>query len=46
MKTKCPTCPREFDSSSEFRDNLSKEEYKISGMCQFCQDKVFGEQKK
>jgi len=25
-----------------FRDNLSKKEYGISGMCQGCQDQVFG----
>lgn len=27
---------------SWFRDNLSKEEYFVSGMCQSCQDIVFG----
>lgn len=26
-----------------FRDELSAKEYYISGMCQRCQDKVFGE---
>ena len=26
----------------EFRDKLSEEEYYISGMCQECQDSVFG----
>ena len=26
-----------------FRDELSAKEYYISGMCQHCQDKVFGE---
>ncbi len=25
-----------------FRDELSRKEYRISGMCQTCQDKVFG----
>ena len=25
-----------------FRDGLSKKEYTISGLCQECQDKVFG----
>lgn len=25
-----------------FRDDLSAKEYRISGMCQTCQDKVFG----
>ena len=26
----------------EFKDELSKAEYAISGMCQACQDSVFG----
>ena len=34
----CPICK---DRVGEFRDELSKEEYKISGMCQACQDEVF-----
>ncbi len=25
-----------------FRDRLSREEYRISGMCQSCQDETFG----
>ena len=27
----------------EFKDDLSKKEYTISGFCQDCQDKTFGE---
>jgi len=27
----------------EFRDVLSRKEYRISGLCQKCQDKFFGE---
>lgn len=27
---------------AEFRDALSKKEYTISGLCQACQDKIFG----
>ena len=27
----------------EFRDELSKKEFEISGICQICQDGVFGE---
>lgn len=27
---------------TSFRDELSKREYKISGLCQKCQDKIFG----
>ncbi len=26
----------------EFRDNLSRKEYTISGLCQNCQDNIFG----
>lgn len=28
--------------ASEFRDALSRKEYSVSGMCQNCQDAVFG----
>lgn len=34
-------CTRE-ELSSPFKDALSKKEYSISGLCQDCQDKVFG----
>lgn len=37
----CPTCSREI-MFSNFRDDLSRREYEISGMCQWCQDRVFG----
>ncbi len=36
---KCVTC--DYDATY-FRDELSRREYSISGMCQRCQDKVFG----
>jgi len=36
----CPICKCKI---TEFRDALSATEYKISGMCQECQDKVFEE---
>jgi len=29
--------------ATEFRDELSKREYRVSGLCQKCQDKIFGE---
>lgn len=29
--------------ATEFRDALSRREYKINGLCQECQDSVFGE---
>ena len=28
--------------ATEFRDELSKREYTISGLCQKCQDEIFG----
>ena len=39
---KCTTCTAEDITSGSFRDSLSVKEYTISGMCQECQDKVFG----
>ena len=35
----CMTCGK---AAVEFRDDLSIKEYSISGMCQKCQDGVFG----
>ena len=35
----CPVCG---GPTSEFRTALSRREYEISGMCQACQDDVFG----
>ncbi len=34
-------CGEDF-SMSEFKDKLSRKEYTISGLCQKCQDSVFG----
>jgi|TARA_R100000482_G_C5045091_1_gene110111 hypothetical protein len=39
LNGKCPTCRRDV---GEFRDEISAKEYLISGMCQPCQDDVFG----
>ena len=38
----CPFCNKQVDDN-EFRDNLSRKEFKISGLCQSCQDEMFGE---
>ena len=38
----CPTCGDPINENS-FKDALSRKEFEISGMCQKCQDKVFGE---
>ena len=45
IKLKCSWCKKEF-FKDEFKDKLSKEEFKISGFCQECQDKTFIEEKK
>ena len=37
----CPLCG-EVIVENEFRDETSLQEYKISGICQVCQDKIFG----
>lgn len=47
----CPTCRKEPEATYEgrpvfvFDDILSAKEYTISGMCQDCQDSVFGKTK-
>ena len=38
----CPFCNKKVDIDS-FKDELSKKEFGISGLCQSCQDKVFKE---
>lgn len=35
----CAIC---CEAITEFRDDTSRKEYTISGMCQKCQDSVFG----
>jgi len=35
----CATCGGE---ASKFKDALSEKEFTISGMCQKCQDQIFG----
>jgi hypothetical protein len=39
---KCPICSREI-TENEFRDDLSVQEFMISGLCQRCQDETFGD---
>ena len=38
----CPICNKDM-TSAQFKDKLSIREYKISGMCQECQDDTFSE---
>jgi len=35
----CPACGKPI---TQFRDALSEKEYRLSGLCQECQDEVFG----
>lgn len=37
----CPMCGKPV---GEFKDELSEREFAISGMCQACQDAVFGDE--
>ena len=37
----CPFCHQKVDTNS-FRDDLSRKEFGISGLCQKCQDDTFG----
>jgi len=39
-KGQCPICGEKI-KPEEFKDELSLKEFRISGMCQACQDKTF-----
>jgi len=39
---RCPFCDKLIDIETEFRNDLSIKEYVISGLCQNCQDEMFG----
>ncbi len=39
---KCPICRSSINIARDFRNTLSEKEYYISGMCQNCQDQMFG----
>jgi ssDNA-binding Zn-finger/Zn-ribbon topoisomerase 1 len=38
---KCPLCGEDINMES-FKDDVSIKEFKISGICQKCQDSIFG----
>ena len=40
---KCPFCHKTVNAE-EFKDELSLNEYHISGLCQQCQDRIFKEE--
>lgn len=37
----CPMCEKPVNIS-KLRDQASRKEYEISGLCQSCQDEIFG----
>ena len=37
----CPWCEKEINPNTEFKDADSYKEYKLSGLCQKCQDDFF-----
>lgn len=43
MSGLCVTCDSKRLRGIDFRDDLSRKEYGISGMCQKCQDVAYGE---
>jgi hypothetical protein len=36
----CPLCLKPI---TDFKDKVAEEEYSISGLCQRCQDRIYGE---
>lgn len=40
---RCPTCINMILNIEEFRNQCSRQEYLLSGMCQRCQDAIFSE---
>ena len=40
-ESKCPFCRKPINVQG-FRDDLSHKEFTISGLCQKCQDEMFG----
>jgi hypothetical protein len=41
-RNSCVFCGKVIDPATEFRDECSRREFSISGICQKCQDKTFG----
>ncbi len=41
-QNKCPFCKKSMDNA-KFKDELSRKEFKISGLCQTCINKTFSE---
>lgn len=39
---RCPFCGEPVNHIHGFRDDRSRREFEVSGLCQYCQDEVFG----
>jgi len=39
----CVFCQKSINPDTDFKDEISRREFTISGICQGCQDKTFGE---
>lgn len=37
----CPFCGKKINPEVEFKDDISKKEFELSGLCQSCQDEMF-----
>lgn len=42
QNNKCVFCGKIVDPDTEFKDELSRKEFTISGICDTCQRKTFG----
>jgi hypothetical protein len=38
----CPACKQHINGKADFKNEISWKEYQISGLCQECQDAIFG----
>jgi len=38
----CVFCKKPIDPGNDFRNEISRKEFEISGICQVCQDDLFG----
>ena len=38
----CVFCKKPIDPDKDFRNEISRKEFTISGICQICQDETFG----
>ena len=41
LASKCPSCGCDIDPENDFKDEISRREFHISGLCQKCQDDIW-----